>query len=349
MTGNVYGEEVLKAVINPYTGKQDFIHNLSSLTVGDLNGSVQILDENTLLGGASFFNFTGANVSVSIVGGTATITISGGSGGDNLGNQISTAVIQAIFGINASSGIFTSSLNVMDVITSSSGFIVASGTMPWLNVSNAAYFGPVNFVKDIRWGFSGLASGNNAIHRDSVAEFATGTNQSVIVIGFVSGNTGAGMIKTVGSGPRKLHFSAGVDNPGIGSMTIDTNGKIGVANSTPTSLLDVFNGSVTSRGTNAGFSLNGRSIFFSTWNACGGYNMASSSGDIASNATIQLTPSQFGGTLFCGTPAVTEIEGVNTAGLSVRLKDTLSTTLIEVYNSDIINAKKFSLTNVWVQ
>lgn len=87
--------------------------------------------------------------------------------------------------------------------------------------------------------------------KDAVVSVFDNTGNSNLVLGFVGASSAAPMIKTSGAGPRKLHLSAGVDNPGIGRMTIDTNGNIGIAESTPTSLLDVNGGSITVRGTNA--------------------------------------------------------------------------------------------------
>ena len=85
---NCLGDEVFKTILNPYTGRFDYVHNLASMTIGDLQSGIQILDEGTLQGGATWFNFVGAGVSVSVAGGTATITIAGGGGGGGGGAAI---------------------------------------------------------------------------------------------------------------------------------------------------------------------------------------------------------------------------------------------------------------------
>lgn len=74
----------LRTITNTYTGKFDYIVNLASATIGDLGFGPQVLDEGVLQGGATWFNFVGSGVTASVVGGTATITISGGGSGGSL-------------------------------------------------------------------------------------------------------------------------------------------------------------------------------------------------------------------------------------------------------------------------
>jgi hypothetical protein len=66
----------LDTVFNPYIGNFDFV-----LKIASTNVSVPILDDGTLLGSATWFNFTGSGCSPSIAGGTVTINCTGGTGG----------------------------------------------------------------------------------------------------------------------------------------------------------------------------------------------------------------------------------------------------------------------------
>lgn len=86
----------LKTVYNPFTGRLDYVTNLASATLGDLGFGIQVLDEGTLQGGATWFNFAGAGVTAACSGGTCTITIPGGAagGGGGSGAFIATSAFQ---------------------------------------------------------------------------------------------------------------------------------------------------------------------------------------------------------------------------------------------------------------
>lgn len=122
-------------------------------------------------------------------------------------------------------------------------------------------------------------------------------------------------------------------------LHVSNAGQVGVKNTSPSSALDVAGGSVTSRGASAGYAVDGQGIFISTWS---NYTvMRVSSGSIAANTTLTITAANLGLSSI-GIPVCGELEDVNTAGTSIRVKDTLSTTSYQVYNSDIVNAKKFT-------
>ena len=164
------------------------------------------------------------------------------------------------------------SMNVMGVITSTFGSIVNSSTVPyWLRVSSVARFGQYpTAANNATFSFSGI-SGGNGFAQDTVVTLFSGTGNSAIGLGFVGGNSGDAMIKANGAGPRKLHlFSGSALVPGVGTLTLNTNGNIGISNSTPTSLLDVVDGSVTIRGTNAGLNVLGGAIIQDTFTITSG-------------------------------------------------------------------------------
>jgi len=75
----------------------------------------------------STFTVTGATYDFS--NGIATITVTGGGGSDNLGSHVSTRTLILPFGISASSGVFSSSINVMGVIVSSSSALLGGATI----------------------------------------------------------------------------------------------------------------------------------------------------------------------------------------------------------------------------
>lgn len=116
-------------------------------------------------------------------------------------------------------------------------------------------------------------------------------------------------------------------------------GSISVNAQQATSALDVNNGSITTRGAGAGYAVNGMSVISSSWTTFA--IIRTSTGAIAANATLTITSAQIGigsiGTVICG-----EIEDVNTAGTSIRVKDTVAATSFQVYNSDVLNSKKFT-------
>lgn len=131
-------------------------------------------------------------------------------------------------------------------------------------------------------------------------------------------------------------------------------GNVGIGESTPTSRLYVMGGSITVRDGSSGigggisassYTVRGTPIISSTWSvrAYEGFMMLVTSGSIAANTTITINTTDAGiGMSAFGIPICAEMEDVNTAGTSIRLKDTLSATSFQVYNSDIVNAKKFT-------
>lgn len=91
---------------------------------------------------------------------------------------------------------------------------------------------------------------------------------------------------------------------------------------------------------------NGKSLFISSSIANGydGYNLFFTSGAIAANTQITISTSSVpgGGVSIFGIPICVEIEGVNTAVLSVRLKSIAADlTSFIVYNADVANAKNY--------
>lgn len=79
--------------------------------------------------GQHFFAAYVNGTNVVMAGGGDNAGSGGGSGSDGFGNPVSTRVVSAPFGINSSSGIFTSSMNVYDVITSSTGALLGGATI----------------------------------------------------------------------------------------------------------------------------------------------------------------------------------------------------------------------------
>ena len=69
--------------------------------------------------------------------------------------------------------------------------------------------------------------------------------------------------------------------------------------------------------------------------------MKVTSGNVAANTSVTITASALGWAVL-GVPVCSELEGINTAANSVRVKDTLSATSFQVYNADVLNAKKFT-------
>ena len=79
------GAEPLRMVYNPFTGKMDYVTQLTSNTLpgGSTQylGSIHVLDENVLQGNATSFNFTGTGVTCVLSGKVLTCTIPGGGVG----------------------------------------------------------------------------------------------------------------------------------------------------------------------------------------------------------------------------------------------------------------------------
>lgn len=74
-------------IISGPEGRLQYITNIASTSIGDLGTQIKVVDEGTLQGGASWFNFVGAGVTASVSGGTATITVNGGGGGGGGGSS----------------------------------------------------------------------------------------------------------------------------------------------------------------------------------------------------------------------------------------------------------------------
>jgi hypothetical protein len=69
--------------------RQQYYPNFQRMTIGDLGFGIQILNSGTLLGGATWFNFTGSGCTASLAGGTATINCTGGGPGGTGGAGVS--------------------------------------------------------------------------------------------------------------------------------------------------------------------------------------------------------------------------------------------------------------------
>ena len=145
--------------------------------------------------------------------------------------------------------------------------------------------------------------------------------------------------------------SSGGDNLGSHIATnsvIARTGGLEMSSGTAYGNFNVSGGSITITGGVSGvhassFTSRGVPFIASTWSAVGyeGFSLKVTSGSIAANTTITINASDLGWTIV-GIPICGEIEGVNTAATSIRLKDTLSATAFSVFNSDALNAKKFT-------
>lgn len=104
-------------------------------------------------------------------------------------------------GITAASGTITSSLNVMDVIISSTGFIVPSGTATWFNITGGSIGLNNNFYN---WPSTGMAAGQH-VTIDHVA------NGHIYLIGGgdnSGGGVGGGSADNLGSGVSTVPVNA---------------------------------------------------------------------------------------------------------------------------------------------
>lgn len=104
-------------------------------------------------------------------------------------------------GITAASGTITSSLNVMDVIVSSTGFIVPSGTATWFNITGGSIGLNNNFYN---WPSTGMAAGQH-VTIDHVA------NGHIYLIGGgdnSGGGVGGGSADNLGSGVSTVPVNA---------------------------------------------------------------------------------------------------------------------------------------------
>lgn len=130
VAGSVIGERI---DISTYGGivQMGFIDGSSQTTAGFVRGK----DESGYIMATSTIDCVGAGITCSDQGsGVFRLSVSGG-GNDSFGNPTSTRPITATSGIDASSAVVVSSLNVMGVITSSTGFITTSSTFNFVSIS----------------------------------------------------------------------------------------------------------------------------------------------------------------------------------------------------------------------
>ena len=180
---------------------------------------------------------------------------------------------------------------------------------------------------------------------DNVAIFDTSgaANTTKTLIDFRRSNSskwGINLIATTND--LQLYDYSGT--PGT-RVTFQNGGNVGIGTANPSSRLEVKQGSVTVQfGVSAAsYTVNGIPVISSTWSvlAYAGFITKVTSGTIAANTTLTINASDLGFSAI-GIPMCGEMEGVNTAANSVRLKDTLTATSMQVFNADVINIKKFT-------
>lgn len=154
-----------------------------------------------------------------------------------------------------------------------------------------------------------------------------------------SGSGGISFSATNASGALRFYSGGRTER-----MRIGTSGNIGIGTIGASSLLDVSGGSITVGGLNGGISastytINGRNIFVSSFSvrALESFVIYAGSESINANTTVRISPD---GVTSIAFPMVCELEDVNTAGTSIRVK-TIQTDSFDVYNSDIVNNKRF--------
>lgn len=82
-------------------------------------------------------------------------------------------------------------------------------------------------------------------------------------------------------------------------------------------------------------------VFKSTFTTYSGYSVRITSGTIAANTTITISTTSLGATALA-TPVCVELEGVNTASVSVRVKSLSGLpNSFTVFNADVANAKNY--------
>ena len=88
--------------------------------------------------------------------------------------------------------------------------------------------------------------------------------------------------------------------------------------------------------------VNGNSLFVSSFSVSlyDGYSLVFGSGSVAANTTVTIKINNFS---VLGIPVVSELEDVNTAATSVRVKTCCDgTNSFGIYNSDVLNAKRYT-------
>lgn len=164
---------------------------------------------------------------------------------------------------------------------------------------------------------------------------------------------------TAGSKFQVFDGSATINGAGSGlvvgstQLVVNPGGGVSIGTTRPSSALDVTEGSVTVRAGTIGnsggisassYTVRGIPVVYSTWSVrqYDGYIVVATTGSIAPNTTITITATELGlsalGVQTCG-----ELEGVNTAGVSVRVKSlTGLPASFQIYNADIVNIKNFT-------
>ena len=100
-----------------------------------------------------------------------------GGGSDNLGSHIATTTLQARFGINASSGVFTSSLTAFGVISSTSGFVGGGSTFSRVAVGpSGSSFPSITFGNDDNTGIYSQVADNVGISVGGTGGFVFNSN-----------------------------------------------------------------------------------------------------------------------------------------------------------------------------
>lgn len=198
------GAEPLKIVYNPFTGKMDYITQMTSNTLP--GGSTQylsaiaVLDESILQGNATSFNMVGAGVDCVVVGNVVTCTITGGG----LGGEPAFALFQSTGEAGIRSGVgfnqFTSTGQAK--IESAGGFTLFRST-----------------------GESGIREGAGFRLFQSTGEAEinrvnTIQSQVYTIISTNISNNGIGGIDIAGSAIRSSHTNLSTDLLTIGSMSV---------------------------------------------------------------------------------------------------------------------------------
>lgn len=131
----------------------------------------------------------------------------------------------------------------------------------------------------------------------------------------------------------------------ISSMVFDSGSTDPIFDWSTDGTLSVDNATFTGRGfvtTQTGFKNKATNLFISTINAFGyaGYSMYIATGPVAANSSVVISTTILGVSAL-GIPICSEIETVNTAAVSVRVKSLGLPNNFTIYNADALNAKEF--------